>query len=172
MKMGNWFEDIIESIDNFFHSGHVVANATDKIVQIADNVAKNIDTTSNHLNDLIDATTKDTRAFVDEVPKIAANVNTSIVEFNQVLHGMYVAIIFSMVLCFLCCIFYTWASCKNVYGIKKIKIIKSPSSSKIDNDIEKEPIVASNEQNQNDSSKLDVTIDIPSNNDDAGSLNS
>ena len=159
------FQTFIHNLDEFFHSGTAIATTTDKLTAIADNISNNLDSVCAKLNTLITVTTKDAQAFEDEVPEIAQNVNTSIIKVNDILHWMAIAIIFSMILCCFCCLLCSCSTYHNIFGIKKVEIVKSSKKCiDIDSDIEQDQIIKNNKLNDTESTQLDVshvTIDIP-----------
>ena len=128
---------------------------------IANDISNNLDSICAKLNRLITVTTKDAKAFEDKVPEIAQNVNTSIIKVNDILHWMVIAIIFSMILCCFCCLLCSFSTYHNIFGIKKVEIVK-PSKKCIDinSDIEQDQIIKTNKLNVSN-----VTIDIPKAND-------
>eukprot|EP01083_Nonionella_stella_P045155 121361_1 len=161
------FKSIVHNLDKLLNSGNLISNGMNKMIDITDNVANHLDSLANKAGLMMDEMSKNMHKATETYPKIVQNINISILELNQVLHYLVIAIVLTMVLCCFCFLLNCFATYKTIYGVKKIRVMNSPKkpteNSGLTNEFEMEPT-----QHKDSKKSNKVTIDIQK--PDAGSL--
>eukprot|EP01084_Bolivina_argentea_P105042 188037_1 len=83
---------------------NIVTSSSNKVTLAIDDITKNVQ--------------KTTAAYTTD--ETVQNVNDTVIEFNQLLYWIKIALMVGMVLYVICCLFYLFATYKNIYGTKKI----------------------------------------------------
>ena len=154
------FKEIIHGLDEFFHCGDAITKTVDKLVEIANNMAINLSSVTVKSNALIEEIKTSLHHIVVTFPKIVNNLNISIIEFNDLLYWIIIAIIVCIIVTVCSCLIQSISAYHNIYGIKKVIIVNKSESNNDDNQIIKEKIITNNHSKQLNQ----VTIDIKESN--------
>ena len=116
-------QPIVSWLDQFFKSGPKIQHGVAKVVANVEQMAEAVQTMADREDGLMHLIELNANKTARQFPKIAVNVNKSLLSLQTALTCTCYIFVLLLIVCCCCCLIQWFLAYKQVYGVKKIECV-------------------------------------------------